>query len=215
MLDISSLLQDGWKNIWKNKILWGFSFLILIEPLIRLVVPVQQSVDLLSSLFNIFVSLASLYLIVMSFAGVSFITYCVAIGKPVDAQIAYQASKALFWRFVTLTFVLVLFIAPCLCSVFIFSYKQPLQIVDLAHNFFFTSIPLSIFAAIWYFVATETIANGSKIGKSLKAAWTVFTYNFSSLAIIGVLLAVVFRRCSYHVYTKRFRFYSLEQTRFY
>lgn len=192
MLDISSLLQDGWKNIWKNKILWVFSVLTLIEPLIRLVFPIQKSVDLLSALFNIIMGFAPFYFRVISFAGVSYINYCIAIDKEVNFQTAYQASKTLFWRIVTLIFVLFLFSAPCYFTVFIISYKEPFQIVDFTHNFFFTLIPLSIFDAMWYFVITETIANGSKIGKSLKTAWTVFTYNFASLAIIGALLVIVF-----------------------
>lgn len=189
MSEISSLLQHGWKNIWKDKILWVFSSLVLIDPVIRLVVPIQRNVDLTSSLFNLLESLAAIYFMFMSYAGVSFIAYCISIGKPVDIQTAFQAATKLFWRVIALTFLLFLFIAPCLFVVFIFSFKQPPQIADFAHNFFFMSIPLSIFAAMWYFIITETIANNSKIGKSLKTAWTVFTDNFVSLAIIGLVLA--------------------------
>lgn len=191
MSDVSSLLRNGWGNIWKNKILWGFSFLVLIEPVIRLVIPNQRSGDLPTILFNLSVSITSFYLLFISDAGVSYISYCIAIGEPVNVQTAYQISKKLFWRIVGLTFALLLIVSPCICIVFLLSFKQPPQIADFAHNFFFTLTPLSVFSAVLYFAITETIANDSKIGKSLKAAWNVFTYHFASLAIIGLLLAIV------------------------
>jgi hypothetical protein len=74
--------------------------------------------------------------------------------------------------------------------VFIISYKEPFQIANLAHAIFFLSIPLSVFAAMGYFPITEIVAGNSKIGKSLQTAWSVFTYNFVSLAIIGFVLAI-------------------------
>lgn len=191
MSDVFSLLRNGWENISKNKILWGFSFLVLIEPVIRLVIPYQRSSDLPILLVNLAVSITSFYLLFISDAGISYISYCIAIGEPVNAQIAYQASKKLFWRVVGLTFVLLLIVSPCVCTVFLLSFKQPPQIADFAHSFFFTLTPLSAFSAVMYFAITETIVNDSKIGKSLKAAWVVFTYHFLSLAIIGLLLAIV------------------------
>jgi hypothetical protein len=60
----------------------------------------------------------------------------------------------------------------------------------MSHNLFWASIPIAGFAAMGYFPITETITNNSKIGKSLKAAWTVFTYHFAELATIGLLLTV-------------------------
>jgi hypothetical protein len=190
MLDVSSLLRIGWENIWKNKILWVFSFLVLLEPISRFFIPIQNNNDLALSFLNLAIGFTSLYLSYISEAGVSFVSYCIAIGEPVNMQTAYQASKKIFWRVVALSFFLFLIISPCICTAFVLSFKQTLQIADFAHNTFFTSIPLSVFAAVQYFAITETIASNSKIGKSLKAAWTVFTYHFASLAIIGLLLAI-------------------------
>jgi hypothetical protein len=190
MSGVSSLLRNGWENIWKNKILWGFGFLVLIQPIIRLVIPVQKSVDFPSSLFNLLISIIYLYLMYMSDAGVSFVAYCIATCKPVNAPTAYQASKKLFWRVVAVEVILLLFAAPCFCTVFVLTYNQPRQVVDFAHSVFFTSIPLSVFAAMQYFVITEMIANRSRIGESLKAAWAVFTHNFATLAMIGFLLSI-------------------------
>ncbi len=184
--EITSLLQHGWENLWKNRVLWLFSSLILIEPFIRLIIPIPKNAFLPLSLLNF----ASIYLTFMSSAGVSFVAYCIAISEPVDFKTAFQSSTNLFWRVVGISFLLVLIIAPCLFIVLIASYKEPFQIANLAHSFFLLSIPLSMFAAMWYFPITEIIANGSKISKSLKPAWTAFTYNFVSLAAIGFVLAV-------------------------
>ena len=189
MSDISLLLQRGWENIWKDKTIWLFSALILIDPLVHLVFPIQKIVDLPSSLLSLAVSFASFFLTFISFTGVSYVAYCIAIGNPVNLQTAFQIAKKIFWRVVALTFLLFLFFAPCLCLVFILSFKKPPQIVDFSHNISFTLFPLSIFAAMWYFLLTETIANDSGIRKSMKTAWAVFTHNFSVLAIIGVILA--------------------------
>jgi len=188
--EIISLLQHGWKNLWKNKVLWLFSSLVLIEPFLRLLYPIPRNTNLASSLLNLVISIASVYFMYMSLAGISFVAYCVTIGKPIDLESAFQNSTNLFWRVVGISFLFVLIIAPCLFTVFIVSYKEPFQIVDLAHNFFFLLTPLSVFAAMVYFSITEIIANNSKIGKSLRIAWTIFTYNFISLAIIGFVLAI-------------------------
>lgn len=187
MSEVYSLLRNGWENIWKNKILWGFSFLTLLEPITQLVVPNERSSDLPIILFNLAVSITSFYLFFISDAGISYVSYCIAINQPVNVQTAYQASKKLFWRVVGLTLVLFLIVSPCICIVYLFSFEQPLY---FSRNIFLISIPMSVFSAVLYFAVTETIANDSKIGKSLKAAWTVFTYYFASLATIGFLLAI-------------------------
>jgi hypothetical protein len=191
-LQISSFLQHGWENLWKSKILWLFSSLILIEPLFRLIVPIQKSADLLVSFFDLVVSFVSIYFSFMSIAGVSFVSYCIAIGRSVDFRTAFQASQNLFWRIVALGFLVLVFILPFGC-IFAFSSWEFLYIRDMSHNVFIASIPLFIFAAMMYFPITETITNESKIGKSLTTAWAVFTHNFVNLAIIGLLLVIGLR----------------------
>jgi hypothetical protein len=188
--EITSLLQHGWENLWKNRVLWLFSFLVLIEPFLRLIIPIPQNANLPSSLLNLVVGLASVYFGFLSTAGILFVAYCIAIDKFVDMGAAFQNSTNLFWRVVGISFLLVLIIAPCLFTVFIVFYQEPFQIANLAHAVFFLSLPLSIFAAMWYFPITEIIASDSKIGKSIQTAWSVFTHNFVSLAIIGFVLAI-------------------------
>lgn len=190
MADIFSFLKTGWENIWKNKSLWGFGFLMLIEPIIHIFVPYQTSTELFSSLRSFVISLLSLYLSIWSMAGVSFISYRSAIGETVSLKAAYQSSKHIFWRVVGLMFALLLILSPFMCAVFIYSFKDPPQVTDFAHNFVVISMPLSALSAIFYFSLAEIIINDSKIGKSVKSAWIVFTRHFAVLIAIGLLLAI-------------------------
>ena len=187
---IALLLKHGWVNIWKNKTLWIFSSLVLIDPLVRLIVPIPQNESLPSALFYLILSIASLYFIFMSYAGVAFVAYQITIGKSVDFETTFQNSTSLFWRVVGISFLLVLIVAPCLCLVFIVSYREPFELAYLAHTVFLLLIPLSIFGALWNFAVTEIIAHDSKIGKSLRTAWAVFTSNFFSLVIIGFAIGI-------------------------
>jgi hypothetical protein len=190
--EISSLLKRGWNNLWKNRILWLFSGLALIASILRLIIPNQKSDDLPSSFLNFMISLTSFYFTVIGDAGTSFVAYCIAIGNPVDFETAFQASRRLFWRIVGLTFLLLLLVAPFAC-VLVFAFWRFMQIKDIPHDIYLAAIPLSIFSALWSFTITEMIANNSRIGTSLKTAWTVFTDNFVKLAAIGLLLIGVSR----------------------
>ena len=189
-LEITLLLQQGWANLWKNKILWVFSSLVLIDPLIRLFVPIPKYDNLPSALSYLALNLFFAYLSFMSSIGILVVAYCIAIGKPIDIKTAFQSSTNIFWRVLGVIFLLFIIVSPCWVTAFIVSYKQPFQIADLAHNFFFLTILLSIFIAVSYFPVTEMIANDSKIGKSLKVAWRVFTHNFLVLASIGLGLTL-------------------------
>ncbi|MGE5378069.1 MAG: hypothetical protein ACM3XO_23660 [Bacteroidota bacterium] len=188
--EIRLLLQQGWANLWKNKFLWVFSSLVLIDPLVRLLVPISKYDDLPSALSYLVLNLFFAYLSFMSAIGISVVAYCIAIGKPVNIKTAFRSSTDIFWRVTGVIFLLFIIVSPCWIIAFIISYKQPFQIADLAHSFFFLTVLLSMFVAMSYFPITEIIANDSKIGKSLKVAWSVFTYNFLILAFISLGLTL-------------------------
>ncbi len=160
--EITLLLQQGWANLWKNKILWVFSSLVLIDPLIRLWVPIPKYDDLPSALSYLALTLVFAYLSVLSYVGILFVAYCIAIGKPVGIKTAFQSSTNIFWRVVGAIFLLFIIVSPCWLTAYIVSYKQPFQLADLAHSFFFLTILLSIFVALFYFPTTEIIANDFK-----------------------------------------------------
>ena len=185
MSDILFLLQRGWKNIWKEKGLWVFSALILIGPLVRLIMPIQKSADLISS----FINLATSALTFISYAGATFVAYCIVVRKAVIIKEAFQVATKSFWRVIGSSFLFLLFIAaPFLCLVFMLSFKQYRQSSDFAHSFFFASILLSFLTAMWYFSLTEIVMRNSGIVMSLKSAWGIFKDHFAVLAVIGILI---------------------------
>jgi hypothetical protein len=190
--EISSLLLHGWENLWKNKVLWIFSFFILINPLLRLIIPGPKNENLLPALLFLALSVASIYFTFMSHAGISYVAYCIAVSEAVDLKTAFQNASDVFWRVVGITFFLLLLISPCMITLYIATYKEPFQLANLSRSLFLLSIPLSIFTAMWFFPITECVANDSKIGQSLKTAWNVFTHHFISLAITGLVLAFLF-----------------------
>jgi hypothetical protein len=191
--EILSLLQHGWENLWKNRVIWLFSSLVLIYPLLRLIIPMERNANLALSLLNIVINLAAIYFTFTSLVGISVVAYCIAIGNPVDWNTAFQESQYLLGRVIVLSFVVLLvLIVPFGCIVAFF-FWQFLNIKNISHNIFFAAIPLSILSAMLSFPITETIKNNTSISKSLKAGWAVFTHHFVSLAIVGFLLMIGLR----------------------
>ena len=191
--EISSLLQNGWKNLWKNRVIWLFSSLLLVYPLLRLIVPMERNANLTLSLLNLVISLASIYFTFTSLVGISFVAYCIAIGNPVDWSTAFQESQYLLLRIIVLSFVVLLVLIIPFGCVGAFFLWQFLNIKNISHVIFLAAIPLSIFSAMLYFSITETIKSNTTVAKSLKAGWAVFTHHFVTLAIVGVLLMIGLR----------------------
>lgn len=187
---LTSLLCHGWTSLWKNRIIWLFSALALMEPFNRVIFPISNKASLSWSLLGLAISFASFYFVFLSTAGVSFVAYCVAIDKPVDLWAAFQTATDLFWKVVGISFLVVLMIVPCFFLGLIISYKGSFQIASFAHTLFFLYIPLSVFSAMGYFPVTEIIASKSTIRRSLRTSWSVFTHHFISLAIIGLVLTI-------------------------
>lgn len=195
MSDISLFFRRGWENLWKEKILWLFSSLVLIDPLVRFVIPIRNNNNLLLSLLNFVISLIFLALMFIGYTGATYVAYSISIGNSVGIQETFQAAKRFFWRTLgsTCLFSLffILFLILCLLPVFIFYLKRPPQISDFSRNFFFISMFLSVFTALWYFLLAEVVVKDSGIGKSLENAWDLFIENFAVLAVIGITMSIV------------------------
>ena len=191
MTDITLFLKSGWKNIWKNKIVWIFTFMVLFEPLLRLLVPIQRSFDLPSALVNLAISIVSFSFGIVNINGVIFLLYHVSNNESVDFPTAYETSKRRFWRAFGATMVFYWIISPVLCGVLIYS-GRPIQPERFAHNLILVTYPLSIFAGISYFVLTEIVVNDSRISKSFKLALSLFFSKIGTLALIGSLFAAIF-----------------------
>ena len=172
--------------------IWLFSFIPFIDPLLSLYDPLPEMTDLVSASINLAAALAVFYLLLLGTVGVSFIAYCSAIEKQVDLETAFRASQTLLWRFLAISFLLLVSVAPVV-GILAFSLWQFLGIRDVDRTLILAVIPISMFTAVWYFALTETIANDTKIIPSLTSAWRVFTHNFVLLASVGLLLILGLR----------------------
>lgn len=190
--EIASLLQDGWKNLWKNRIIWLFGFVGLIDPLLSLYDPFPEITDLTSASINLAAGLVVFYLLLLGSVGVSFIAYGSAIEKQVNLETAFRASQNLWWRCLAVSVLLLVFVAPVI-GILAFSLWQFFAIRDVDRVLVLAVVPLSMFTAVWYFAIAETIANNTKVIQSLTSAWTVFTRNFAPLATMGLLLIIGLR----------------------
>ena len=108
MSDISLLLKHGWENIWKDKTLWLFSALVLVEPLFLLVFPNQKNTELPSSFLVLAENFIFLSLVFISNMGTTYVAYCIMAGNPVNIQTTFQAVRKFFWRVVASAFFLFL-----------------------------------------------------------------------------------------------------------
>lgn len=195
MTDVFTFFQLGWKNLWKEKTLWLFSALLFVEPLVRLVFPIQKVPTFLPSLLNLVASFIFLALAYISFIGTTYVAYSIAADTPVSVQETFQASKKFFWRVIAssclFSLFFIVFIVLCVLLVFVFYFKRPLHLLDFSRYFFLISMLLSVFIAPWYFLVAEVVVNNSKIGKSMENAWDLFIENFAVLVVIGVVLSII------------------------
>jgi len=188
MTDISSFFQLGWKNLWKEKILWLFSALVLVQPLVSFLFPFQN-------FLNVVASLISLPLLYISYTGTTYVAYHITVGNPVSIQEAFQASRKFFWRVIAssclFSLFFIVFIILCVLLVFVFYFKRPLHLLDYSRYFFLISMLLSVFMAPWHFLVAEVVVNDSKIGKSMENAWDLFIENLAVLFVIGIILSSI------------------------
>ncbi len=191
MSDIFLFLQNGWKNIWKEKLLWLFSALFILNALISFI-PIHNNAGLLMNLLGIAKAFTSWFLITISSLGLTYIAYCTINGIPVNIQTTFLVIRKFFWKVFYASIVILFFLAPFICLVLIFSFSSNKQLfpIMLAHNFRIVIIPLSVFGTISFFLTAEIITSESSIWKSLKTVWVVFTKHFAVLAFIGIILTV-------------------------
>jgi hypothetical protein len=195
MSDISLFFRRGWENLWKEKILWLFSSLVLIDPLVRFVIPIRSNNNPLLSLLNFVISLIFLALMLVSYTGTTYVAYSITVGNPINIQETFQVGRKFFWRVIASScsyfLFFIIFFVLCLSPVFIFYFKRPPQFSDFSRYYFYISIFLSVFTASWHFLLAEVVVKDSRIGKSLENAWDLFIENFAVLAVIGITLSIM------------------------
>ena len=88
MADVFLFIRQGWDNIWRQKIIWLFGALPILDQLFRTfqIEPGQNLSVLLLSLIEVLISIILTW---VSFIGVPYLAYCFSIGRASDAQEHY------------------------------------------------------------------------------------------------------------------------------
>jgi hypothetical protein len=193
MADVILFIQNGWKNIWKQKTIWLFSVIPLFSQLFLSFQPKQEP-NLFGALLSLLVSLSYIILFLVSFIGVLYIAYYFSIGKIVTVKETLFAVRKYSWRAMGCSCLGFILISPLLfwiLAVSLNSTTHTFQLSDKATLILY--LPLSLFGATGYFSMFGFFANDLGIWQSIKNAWALFTAHFLVLATLGIILAIMFR----------------------
>jgi hypothetical protein len=191
MADVLSFMRHGWRNIWKQKTIWVFSALSIISPFFRVFV---TEPDLNSFWLPTYLAAIVLILILffISLTGVPYAAYCFSIGKKVDAGETLSAIKKYAWRLLCSNCLVFLVLLPFMCLALVFTLNTSPESSQITVRWIFM-LPLALFTGMWDFTMFELFANDRGIQESMKNAWGLFTAHFSTLAILGMIIPIVFR----------------------
>lgn len=183
-------MQQGWRNIWKQNIIWLFSSLTLLQQLIS-IIPVNQNSGLLWQFLILAEKAFLLVLSLTSSIGVSYLAFRFTTGKPANIQETLLAVKEFFAKVIVLGIFIVLIASPFLCWAFYISIDESTHTLQLAGTTILAFLPLSIFSAIYEFSVFGFFSDNLLVPQSLKKAWLVFVKHFAVLAALGMTFAII------------------------
>jgi hypothetical protein len=192
MADVFLFMRHGWKNIWKQKTIWLFSALPILDQLFR-IFQIKRGTDLLSSFIWLVISFALIVLFYVSYIGVPYLAYCFLIGKSVTIQETLSAVKKFAGRVIGCSCLGFLALSPLLFWVLAISINSSTRTLELSNKTILALLPLSIFTALWQFTLVAFFENDWGIRQSLDRAWNLFKGHFGVLAILGLILTIVFK----------------------
>src|SRR4030095_13419969 len=97
MADVFLFIRHGWENIWKQKTVWLFSALVILNQLFN-VFQTKRPTELFPSLIFLVTSCFLLILYYVGYIGVRYLVYCSLIGEPATIQETLFAVRKFFGR---------------------------------------------------------------------------------------------------------------------
>ena len=192
MADVLSFMRSGWGNIWKQKTIWVFSALSILGTIFRVSVK-GPDLNSFEQPAYLPVNVLLLILLFLSLIGVPYAAYCFSIGKIVDVDETLDAVMKFAWRMIGVFGLVSLMLLPFMCLVFAFSRNAPTAPPHMYDRATLLSLPLALFTGTWDFTMFELFANDRGIRESIKKAWELFTSHFRTLAILGIIMALLIR----------------------
>ncbi len=192
MTDMFLFIQQGWRNIWKQNIIWLFSSIALIQQLLS-TIPVSENSSLLWQFLVLVEKGALAILSSISSIGVSYLAYRYALGKPATIQETLSAVKEVFVRVIVLGIFIAFISSPLFCWAIYVSMDEVTRTVQLAGTTILALLPFSIFNSIYDFSVFGFFSDNFLVPQSLKRAWGIFVKHFAVLATLGIIFAIITR----------------------
>jgi hypothetical protein len=189
MADIFWFLQHGWKNIWKQNNIWLFSVLALLNHLFHIILIKYESTFYITTAVGVIT-------IILSFVGVSgvpYLAYCFSVGKPASIHETLTAVRKFSGRAIGCSCLTLLILSPFLLLFLVISINISSKYDQISNSMALLSLPLSVFVAMWYFSMFGFFANDWGIRRSISGAWTLFVSHVKTLAMLGVISAIIIR----------------------
>ena len=186
MKDVFLFIQQGWNIIWKQKTIWLFSALPVLDQLIS-VFQRERELSLLQSLIVLIAGGLSL----VSYIGVPYIAYCYLLGKSVNIKETLFAIRKFAGRIIGCSCLAFLVLSPCIFFAIGTSMDNTTKPPQISNQAFLILLPLSLFSAMVDFSMFGFFANNSGIRRSLRDAWALFTAHFSVLATLGIVMTIM------------------------
>jgi hypothetical protein len=192
MKDVFLFIENGWKIIWKQKLIWLFSAIPLFNQLFLSFQGKQES-NLLGAFLSLTVVFIYGTLSFISLIGVPYIAYNFSVEKPVTILETLLAVKKFSWRVIGCSCLGFILISPFFLLVLANSINNATLTLQNTDKAILLSLPLSFSSPLWYFSMFGFFANDRSIWQSAKNAWALFTAHFSILAALGMGMAIIYR----------------------
>ncbi len=189
MADIFWFLNHGWKNIWKQNNIWLFSVLALLNNLFQIIIIKHE-------LPFYIITATGVIPIILSFVGVIgvlYLAYCFSVGKPASIHETLTAARKFSGRVIGCSCLTLLILFPFLILFLVISINISSKHDQVSNSMTLLSLPLSVFVAVWYFSIFGFFANDWGVRRSVSGAWTLFVSHVKTLAMLGIISAIITR----------------------
>ncbi len=192
MADVFLFMRHGWKSIWKQKSIWLFSLLPILNQISN-VFQVKRPTDLFSSFVSLAAGIIFIFLFYVSYIGVPYLAYSFLIGESVSIQETLSAVKKFAGRVIGCSCLGFLALSPLLFLVLAVSINSSTRTLEISNTIAVALLSLSIFTALWQFTIVAFFENDWGIRQSVEKAWYLFKSHFGVLAVLGLILTIIFK----------------------
>lgn len=192
MSDLLLFIQQGWKIIWKQKIIFIFSAYALSSQLFRIL----QANPNWRSINPILYLAGGFLLFILTFTGyigVPYLVYCSSVEKSTTYQEALASIRKFAWRVLGCSCLSAIVLSPYFFWAFSVSFNSVNRSLQLSNKAILGSLFISAFTALFYFALADIFANNHGIFESAQEAWKLFTKHSIVMAVLGILISIVFR----------------------